>query len=102
MRVWATCLIVLVFATSVIVPVKGPSVKMDAELTAEIAILEDVAYIIPSDEGFQVVLFWLNTTVYITPNKDDAIMAVARLNDYWKSLHSVNDRVEWLRDVATN
>jgi hypothetical protein len=78
----------------------GGKIVPDLELTEELANESDVAYIIPMAGEYQVVVYWLNEPVYISPDKDDAVIVVSKLNDYWLSL-DLKGRIQWLREIAT-
>ena len=96
-------LIVLLSYVSIVVPTISATGKVvpDLELTAELTIENDCAYITPVDGEYQVVVYWLNEVVYITPDRDDAVVAMSKLNSYWRDL-DLKGRIQWLREIATN
>ena len=96
-------LIVLLSYVSVVVPTISATGKVvpDLELIDELRTENDVAYLTPIDGEYQVVVFWLDETVYITPDMGDAVIVVSKLNDYWKSL-DLQGRIQWLNEIALN
>ena len=96
-------LIVLLSYVSVVVPTISATGKVypDLELTEELRTENDVAYLTPIDGEYQVVVFWLDETVYITPDRDDAVVAMSKLNSYWREL-DLKQRIQWLREIAIN
>lgn len=95
--------IVLLSYVSIVIPTISATGKVvpDLELIEELAIENDCAYITPVAGEYQVVVFWLNETVYITPDRDDAVVAMSKLNSYWREL-DLKQRIQWLREIALN